>query len=106
MSTRNWLYAIQRQTFRCTSQDLGQAVSLECAAVLLGVLRHAVLAVSRLLNRNRWCDGKGGGHWRASEEAGGSGERQGKGGGGPAWHMCDPFILQLLQIKLDDFFSL
>lgn len=106
MSARNWLYVIQRQTFRCSSQNLGQTVSLECAAVLLGVLRHAVLAISRLWNRNRCCDGEGGGRWWASGEAGGSGERQGKGGGGPAWYMCDPFILQLLQIKLDDFFSL
>lgn len=65
---------------------------MECTAVLLGVLRRAVLSVGGLRNRNGWRDGEFGEHWWAGGEAGWPGERQGKGGGSPARYMGDPFI--------------
>lgn len=73
---------------------------------MLGVLRHGVFAVGGLRDARRRCGGQGGRGRGGGGEAGGSGERQGEGGGSPARHVCYAFVLQLLQVKLDDFFSL
>lgn len=108
----------KKRTFGRPGHQLHQAVGLvpsstttnsaaaAAATIVLGVLRCSFFSVSGLRDAGRWCGGQS---WRdrgAGGEAGGSGKRQGEGGGGPAGHVCDAFILQLLQVKLDDFFSL
>lgn len=75
MSNKSWLLAMEEQTFRCTSQDLCLAVCLECTAVLLCVLRCAVLRISWLRNGNSRHDSEFGGRWWAGGEAAWPGER-------------------------------
>lgn len=109
----------QKRTFRRPGHQLHQTVGLDptattttatatatSAAIVLGVLRCSFLPVSRLGDARCWCGGQGGRGWGAGGEAGGSGQRQGEGRGSPARHVCDAFILKLLQVKLNDFFSL
>lgn len=82
------------------------AVWLRGAAVLLGVQRGTVPSISRQGDRNRGYDGNFGENGWAGGEGGWPGEWKGEGGGGPAWHVSDPFIFKLFQVKLNDFFSL
>lgn len=95
-----------KHTFRSGSQDIGQAVRLRCSAVLLAVLRCAVLALAGLGDRNAWRASRFGEHRWACGEAAWPGDGRWEGGGSPARNMVDPFVFKLLQVKLNDFLSL
>lgn len=107
--------ATQKPTFRRPSYQLHQTVSLDptassttatTATIVLDVLRRNFFSVRGLRDAGCWRCGQGGRCRSAGGKAGGSGERQREGGRCPARHALDAFVLQLLQVKLDDFFPL
>lgn len=93
-----------KQTFGCSSQDLCEAVRLRCAAVLLCLQPAAIVGVAGMRGAESRRANVFGEDSRAGGEAGWSG--QGAGRWNPARNVKNPLNFQLIQVVLDDLFSL